>query len=97
MLAWLPRVPIAYLGMENKASWVLEAAALLYLHSEFPSLSFVVIKLSPGAGLGEGVLCPTDPELNLRGMMCFAAIRDSWQYLGHWAIPQHKQSHSGNY
>lgn len=54
MLAWLPRVPIAYPGTENKTWWVLEGAALLYLHSEFPSLSFVFRKLSPGAGLGAG-------------------------------------------
>lgn len=47
-------MPIAYLGMENKAWWVLEAANHLYLHSDFPSLTFVPIKLSPGVGVGAG-------------------------------------------
>lgn len=56
MLAWLPRVPTAHLGMANKAWWGLEAAALLYLHPELPSLSVVLRKPSPGAGLGQGVL-----------------------------------------
>lgn len=70
-------MPIGYLGTKSKACWVLEAAALPYLHLEFPSLSFVLIKLSPGAGLGEGVLCPTDSEPSLRGKMCFAALGTS--------------------
>lgn len=87
-------MPIAYPGTENKAWWVLEAANLLYLHSEFPSLSFVPIKLSPGVGTGGGSAVSHRPGVESQGkdVLCFAAIRDSGQYLGHWAMPQHKQS-----